>query len=260
MKNDINGHFHPDERPFVDQAYEWVENAARYHEAKLTDFLDPRQGYILHTLVNRHPDVQVKWDGGHEEAERRRALIAPDYRSLDGEDLGLQVLNIVPEEQKQSDLEHGDYMGSLLGLGIKRSKIGDIHVLPGGCHAVVTSDIADYLALHLSSVGRASVSVEVLPVSALKTAEVKLDPVELTVSSLRLDGIAADVVRLSRSKILAPIKAGRVRVNWKVEEDPSSHLKEGDVVSVQGFGRFKMLEVGSLTKKGRYRVKVGKFV
>ncbi|WP_025693104.1 YlmH family RNA-binding protein [Paenibacillus zanthoxyli] len=260
MKNEIYGHFHPDERQFVDRAYEWVENAARYHEVKLTDFLDPRQGYILQSLVNRHPDVKVRWDGGHEEAERRRALIAPDYRDLEDEDIALKVLSITPAEQKLSELEHGDYMGSLLGLGVKRSKIGDIHVLENGCHAVVTSDIADYLALNMSSVGRAPVSVEVLPVSELRRSEVRLEPMEITVSSLRLDGIAADVCRLSRSKILVPVKAGRVRVNWKVEEDPSFHLKESDVVSIQGFGRFKVLEIGGLTKRGRYRVRVGKFV
>lgn len=260
MKNEIYGHFHPDERPFVDRAYEWVENAALYHESRLTDFLDPRQAFILQSLVNRNPDVQARWDGGHPEAERRRALVAPDYRDLEEEDMGMKVLSIKPEEQKVSGLEHGDYMGSLLGLGIKRGKIGDIHVLPDGCHAVVTSDIADYLALNLTGVSRASASVDIVPVEELRTAEVKLEPMELTVSSLRLDGIAADVCRLSRSKIMAPIKAGRVRVNWKVEEDPSSHLKEGDIVSFQGFGRFKVLEVGGLTKKGRYRVRVGKFV
>ncbi|MDT3426485.1 RNA-binding protein YlmH [Paenibacillus forsythiae] len=260
MKNEIYGHFHPDERPFVDQAYEWVENAARYHELKLTDFLDPRQGYILQTLVNRHPDARVRWGGGGEEAERRRALVAPDYRDLEDEDMGLKVLNITPAAQKLMELEHGDYMGSLLGLGVKRSKIGDIHVLENGCHAVVTSDIADYLALHMSSVGRAPVTVEVLPVSELRSAEARLESMEITVSSLRLDGIAADVCRLSRSKVLVPVKAGRVRVNWKVEEDPSSHIKEGDVISIQGFGRFKVLEVGGLTKKGRYRVRIGKFV
>lgn len=140
-------------------------------------------------------------------------------------------------------------MGSILGLGVKRGKIGDIHVLDDGCHVVVAADIADYLAMNLTGVHRIQVSTEVLPLSALRNSEVKLEVMDLTVASLRLDGIAADVTRLSRSKILAPIKAGRVRVNWKVEEDPSCSLKDGDMVSIQGFGRFKVLEVGSLTKK-----------
>ena len=44
----------------------------------------------------------------------------------------------------------------------------------------------------------------------------------LSVASLRLDGIASDVYRVSRSKIVDPIRAGRCRVNWKTEEDPSA--------------------------------------
>ncbi|MNF02421.1 hypothetical protein D3C80_2015610 [compost metagenome] len=82
----------------------------------------------------------------------------------------------------------------------------------------------------------------------------------LTVASLRLDGIVSDVYRLSRSKVLIPIKAGRCRINWRTEEDPSKNLKEGDIVSLQGFGRFKVLELDGVTKKGRFRVKIGKFV
>ncbi|MBT2288045.1 RNA-binding protein [Paenibacillus albidus] len=260
MKNEIYGHFHPDERQFVDRAWDWVTAAGEYHETKLTDILDPRQGYILQSLVNRHPDVIVRWEGGHAGAERRRALVAPDYRELDGEDMELKVLAITSGEQKFLALEHGDYMGAILGLGIKRSKIGDIHVLDDGCHVVVTADIADYLSLNLHQVHKVNVSTGILPLASLRAGEVKLEPLEFSVASLRLDGIAADVTRLSRSKILVPIKGGRVRVNWKVEEDPSYGLKAGDMVSIQGFGRFKVLEVGGLTKKGRYRVQIGKFV
>ncbi|MNG13625.1 hypothetical protein D3C84_973130 [compost metagenome] len=76
---------------------------------------------------------------------------------------------------------------------------------------------------------------------------------------MRMDGIVSDVFRLSRAKVLLPIQAGRCRVNWKLEEDPSKPLKEGDMVSMQGFGRFKVLEVEGVSKKGRIRVKIGKF-
>ncbi|WP_211296524.1 RNA-binding protein [Paenibacillus donghaensis] len=260
MKQELYGHFHPDERQFVDKAWEWVSHAGDYHESKLTEFLDPRQGYIVQSLVNRHPDVQVRWEGGSPDAERKRALIAPDYRELDDEDMEMKVLAITSGESKFLSLEHGDYMGSILGLGIKRSKVGDIHVLEDGCHVIIAADIANYMNMNLTGVHRIQVSTELLPLSELRSSPVKLETMELTVASLRLDGIAADVTRLSRSKIMVPIKAGRVRVNWKVEEDPSCALKDGDVVSIQGFGRFKVLEIGSLTKKGRYRVQVGKFV
>ncbi len=260
MSKNIHEHVHPDEREFVDRASEWLEGAARYHELKLTDFLDPRQLQILSMLANSEPDVAIRLEGGSSQAERRRAIIAPDYRDLGDEDMKLAVLSITPADSKFTELGHGDYMGSVLGLGIKRAKIGDIHPREDGCHIVVAAEIADFLNLELRQVHRVSVFTEVLPIAALSASESELAEMELTVASPRLDGIVSDVYRMSRAKILAPIKAGRCRVNWKVEEDPSKTLRDGDTVSLQGFGRFRVLEIGDLTKKGRYRVRIGKFV
>lgn len=258
--SNVYSHFHPDEHRFVDKAAEWVERAAFEHAVKKTDFLDPRQAFIVATLANRQPDVNFRLDGGYEQAERKRAVIAPEYRYLDDEDMSIQVLSVASEDSKICALDHGDYLGSVLGLGIKREKIGDIHVLPDGAHILVASEIAEYIRLNLQQVHRVHVLTELLPLSRLRTAAEQLEQMSLSVASLRLDGIASDVYRLSRAKVLLPIKAGRCKVNWKQVEDPSAPLKEGDVVSMQGFGRFKLLEVEGMSKKGRIRVKVGKYV
>lgn len=260
MTIEIYEHFHADERGFVDRAVEWVERAAQLHELKRTDFLDPRQAFILQTIVNRHPDVTLRLDGGHPEAERRRAIIAPEYRYLDGEEMGLSVLSVTSGDQKFLALDHGDYMGAILSLGMKRDKIGDIHVLDEGCHCIIAEEVSHYMNTQLRQVHRIQVQTEILPIDRLQTANVRLEEMNLTVASFRLDGISSDAFRLSRAKIVLPIKAGRCRVNWKVEEDPSKLLKAGDVVSMQGLGRFKVLEIDGVTKKGRNRVKIGKFV
>lgn len=256
----LHSHFHPDEHPFVDKAMEWIEKAASLHVVKRTDFLDPRQAYILQTLANREPDVKVWMDGGYVDAERKRAIIAPDYKFVDQDQFGISVLSVKSGEQKFLSLEHGDYLGSILGLGIKRDKIGDIQVLEDGCHFLVADEIADYINLHLRQVHRVNVLTEILALDKLQVAHSEIQELHLSVASMRLDGIASDVFHLSRMKILPPIKAGRCRVNWKPEEDPSTPLAENDMVSMQGFGRFKVLEVEGMTKKGRFRVKVGKYV
>ncbi len=260
MRTDIYEHFKPEERQFVDRAWEWVVNAGDYHEAKLSDFLDPRQSHILQTLVNRHPDAALRLDGGYDGAERQRAFVAPDYRDLDGEAMRMKVISITSDDQRLSALQHGDYLGAILGLGLKREKVGDIHVREDGCHVVVAEEISSFLSMNLRQVHRVGVMTDILDLDSLKTAEAELEPLDLTVASLRLDGIAGDVYRLSRSKVLVPIKAGRCRVNWRTEEDPSKILKAGDIVALQGFGRFKVLECDGMTKKGRLRVKIGKFV
>lgn len=260
MRQELYVHFHPEERPFVDKASEWVERAAAQHAVKLTDFLDPRQSFILSSLASREGDVAIRLDGGYPEAERKRAVITPVYRDPDDVPADIAVLAVRSGDNKYLELDHGDYMGAILGLGIKRDVIGDIHVHEDGCHCLVTQEIADFLNIHLRQVHRVHVLTDVLPLEQLHVVKPELEEMSLTAASLRLDGIASDVWRISRAKIVDPIRAGRCRVNWKTEENPSALLKEGDIVSMKGLGRFKLTEVNGETKKGRIRLTVGKFI
>jgi len=258
--NKIYDHFHPDERAFVDRVEEWIERAAERHEWKRTDFMDPRQLDIVRSLANRSGSVVLRFEGGNPDSERQRALIAPDYAYLDDEPMGVQALAVTADSQGHLELDHGDYLGALLGLGVKRDLIGDIHVLEDGCHCLVTEEIADYVNIHLRQVHRVHVLTELIPLSSLRVMKPKLEEMSISVASMRLDGIASDAFRISRTKIVEPIRAGRCRVNWKVEENPSAALQAGDVVSMKGLGRFKVLDVEGMTKKGRFRVSIGKFI
>jgi len=260
MKSTLYEHFHPEEKPFVDRAMEWIERSAQLHELRRTDFLDPRQATIVTMLANRNPDISLRLDGGYPEAERCRAIIGPDYRDLDAESAGLAVLSVTAAGAAHLELDHGDYLGAILGLGLKRDRIGDIHVHESFCHIIVLDEIADYLNIHLRQVHRLNVLTDVLSLSELQKVVPKLEHMSLTVASMRLDGIASDVYRVSRAKIADPIKAGRCKVNWKTEESGSAALKEGDVVSFKGLGRFTVIEVDGVTKKGRIRVKIGKYI
>lgn len=258
MDKEWISHFSDDEKPFADKAWDWIKRAESNHSVKLTDFLDPRQGYILTTLANR-ADVLMRLDGGYEGAERKRAVITPDYRDPLEEDTGICVLAVTSPDSKFTSLEHGDFLGAILGLGVKRDKVGDIHVHGDVCHILVAQEIAEYFTMNMNQVHRVGVSTELLPLDKLRTADTRLEEMTLSVASLRMDGIVSDVWRLSRAKVLIPIKGGRCRLNWRVEEDPSTPLKDGDTVSLQGFGRFKVLEVEGVSKKGRMRVRIGKY-
>lgn len=259
MNEAILAHFHPDERPFVERMAKVAERAADRHRVELTDFLDPRQAAIADMLVRRHPGLHALFAGGHPGAERMRAVIAPSYIPLDPEDARLALIRIVPIGGGAEELEHGDYLGALLGLGIKRDKIGDLHVSADECQCVVAAEMADYIDLHLRKVHRVPVTTERLPVSALRPVIPETAELTLSVASLRLDAVAGDVWRLSRARVLEPIRAGRCRVNWMPVDDPARPLREGDTVSMRGFGRFRLVRVDGETKSGRLRITVAKF-
>ena len=60
---------------------------------KLTDFLDPRQQQIV-TMVIGQGDVAVQFDGATSQAERKRALIYPDYLVINEEEFQVEVLKL----------------------------------------------------------------------------------------------------------------------------------------------------------------------
>ncbi|WP_276676582.1 S4 domain-containing protein, partial [Caldibacillus debilis] len=76
-------------------------------------------------------------------------------------------------------------------------------------------------------------------------------------SSLRLDAVLSASVNLARQKVQQMIRQGLVKVNWKQTEDCDYPLREGDVISVRGFGRIKILG-SAKTKKEKWRLLIGK--
>ena len=53
-------HFRPSERAFIDTATGWVTSAENQYSPYLTPFIDPRQAYILKTLVAQTPDFLLE--------------------------------------------------------------------------------------------------------------------------------------------------------------------------------------------------------
>ena len=153
-----------------------------------------------------------------------------------------------------------DFLGSLMGLGIVREKIGDILVGPDSADLVVLDTVEDFLLGSWDSAGRAHLTVTALEPAHLHIPEVKCQEVRDTVSSLRLDAIASTGFRLARGKAAALIESGKVQVNWRECAKPDRLLAEGDTVSARGFGKFELTEVGGVTKKGRTSVLLKRYV
>jgi len=146
-----------------------------------------------------------------------------------------------------------------MGLGLKRAKFGDILIHGERIQFFAAQEVADYIRLHFHQVGRFTITLEEKTLDHVLPLEEKMEELTLTVSSLRLDAVLAQVSRNSRSKTLEMIKEGRVKVNWRLEENPSFPLEQGDVISARGIGRVKILSIGDRTKKEKLRITVGKW-
>ncbi|KRV43035.1 RNA-binding protein [Bacillus sp. TH007] len=251
--SDIYQHFRKDEQPFVDQVLGWKNIVLEQYRMKLTDFLDPREQFITQSVIQHSDELGLMFFGGYEEAERKRALIYPDYLAPTIQDFELTCFQ-VNYAKKFISIEHPNLLGSLIGTGLKRQKFGDLLFSEDNVQFICTSDVADFVRAQLTHVGRAPVSLEEISKADLQPVISKTDIKEDTISSLRLDAVCAAVSRQSRQKAQLLVKNGLVKVNWKVTEDPSFTIGEGDQLSVRGFGRFSLKTIDGKTKKDKFKV------
>ena len=231
-----------------------AEQASERNIPAATDFLSPQQraqALDLLRLAGISESAYVL-QGGYEGAERQVLQFLPDWMEPESAEAPIRCLRAVFREEEK--LSHRDFLGSLMGMGIVREKVGDILVAPGSADLLVLEGVADFLLQSWNSAGRAKLRVSAIEPENLHIPTVQRKEVRDTVSSLRLDAVAASGFRLARGKAAALIESGKVQLNWRECVKPDKLLEAGDVVSARGFGKFELSEVGGLTRKGRVSI------
>ena len=183
------------------------------------------------------------------------------YGGMDGaERFPICAVKIEPLAEKFAEnFSHRDFMGAILNLGIDRSTIGDICVEGKCAYVFCTSAMSVFLQETLEQVRHTK--VRCVPVEKLEALpEKKLSYREEHVASLRCDGIVSAVWRLSRSQGQTLFSQKKVFVNGRLTENGSQMLKDGDTVSVRGFGKFIFRGEKNTTKKGRLVIGADLFV
>ena len=235
--------------------------AVKTNKLVRSDFLDPHQVSLAQNVLGSLTACDYTFYGGFPGAERAITVFRPDFTDEDEQEqfVGkvLTILEIVPNAR--GSLSHRDYLGALMGLGIKREVTGDIIVADEKCSIIVLSEIAGFISENLFKVGNTGITLRILntmeSVPDPKAAEIKT-----TVAALRLDSFCAPAFGISRSKAVDFIKAGRVNLNWETIQNPDKVVNEGDTVSLKGKGRAVLEKVGSRTRKDRITINIKKLV
>ena len=159
------------------------------------------------------------------------------------------------------ELSHKDYLGSLMALGLNRSAAGDIFVTDKySAVAAVSGKIADFVCENLKKVATDAVRVDVLGDPENFSFERKFEERVLTVASMRLDCVVAAITGLSRTNTLELIERDAVEVSYTPAASPSQNVREGDELTVRGYGKFIVYSDEGLTRKSRIRLTVRRYV
>ncbi len=266
MKNNrehiLKGIGKPEDRLAAAKLLDKSELSRRTNKPVHSDFLDPRQQKLAEGLMKSAGITSISFYGGYEEAERSVALFIPEM--LQDDELEeykkgiMKVIEITPPSR--NSLTHRDYLGALMGLGIRRDVTGDIVISDEKCSIIVLNDIADYIAGNLTRVGNIGVSLKISDIIESCLPSNKGTELKAVVSALRLDCICASAFGLSRSKAAEYIKSGKVQLEWEITQSTDKTVKEGDTLSLRGRGRAVLDKVGGRTKKDRINIIIRKYV
>lgn len=238
---------------------ELYERARNKKIGVVSDFLSPDIAIFFEDHIKKAGahDMSYHYDYGFSEGERGRLVFYKSFYSSEDMDSQIGLLKLTA---RNGGLEHRSILGSILGLGIVREKIGDITVAVDGFEAKVAVDkhLVPFFLNEWCKVGHEKIVLETTEDSAVYPRP--LEEMMIIVSSYRLDAVISKAYPQSRSEGQEAIVSGRIKVNHRLIEKTNHVLSPGDLISYRGKGRFKILSDLGMTKKDRYKVEIGKYI
>jgi len=246
-----------DERILLSRVLDAYKYSEKNFAMKTTQFLNVHE-LVLAKRALAKTGTSFNSFGGYDDAERQIIACYPDFMHIENDDFPIHIIQICGRDL--DGLSHRDYLGSILGLGIKREKIGDIVIADNGGYIMCISDISRYIVEQLEKVGNKNIKVQICDKFSVQMPEKRFKETFATVASLRLDAVISAITALSRSEAADLIKSGKVTLNWEQTESTNDIVNVGQIISVKGMGRMEVSEIKGTTKKGRIGITTRRYI
>ena len=160
--------------------------------------------------------IRMISDGVFCDAERKVLFFLPSYLEEPPED-ELICLELAPRAPNR------DFLGALMGLGIRREMLGDLMVTENKAQLVALPSVKALIERELTEVRHTRIEVLEIPreaLSAVRHTEVR----SVNAASLRADVLVAAVWNLSRTRAKEAFSTGKVRRNGTELSNPAEML------------------------------------
>ncbi len=269
MKTTTQRFIKPDDKLLYARVLDRLFLCAKHKSDTFTDFLDPRSSGLFLDAARadikemHYNAIEPVCFGGFMSAERRMIgfLVADniDEQTPHADIFPITPLCVTYNRKFAKPPSHRDYLGSLIGLGIDRSKLGDIVIKDTedcGALIFVHTELSDYIRANLETVGRVHVDIsEAHDMAASLDEAIAGNGKEMrfTAGSMRLDAVVGAVFHLSRSNAQKLVSSETVFVNWQPITASDHRIKENDTITVRKRGRVCITDIGT-TSRGRVAI------
>ncbi|WP_209686626.1 RNA-binding protein [Lactobacillus colini] len=244
-------HFDIKEKPIVDRYVGFFNRFLFQNEPILTDFLNPREEYIFKEIVGGYG--QVYEYGGYDKAEKKRLFLCDWTTPYSVQDFEIVCLEI-EYNQKWDTITHSQILGVLTNLGVEINTFGDIiSDGEGKWQFFVKKELTNFFAEQITKIGRTKVKIKKIDSQHILQVKDDSQEKEAISVSMRLDTVVSAVTNLSRSQVKTALANNNIKLNWHDAVESHIIINIGDVLSIQHFGRIKILDIIA-TKKGKMKI------
>ncbi len=230
----------------------------KYQTPQFSTFLNEAQIALVKENAGAMPGFECKFFGGYENAMRTVFGVFPEWQGVETESFPIKAIKITKKYKKE--LSHRDYLGTVLSKGINREQVGDILVNGDACYIFILADIAEYIASGIDKIANVGVKAAVCEISDIEIPEPKFQIINTVAASLRLDAVVAAMLNVSRKEASSLVLGEKVSINHIPCNNTSHILKENDIISVRGSGRYIFCGTGGMTRSDRRHIIIKKFI
>ena len=246
-----------DEKILFSNIFDKIKKSVYSSYPLFTSFLTPSEQKKLGDRKKIADKINFVPFGGYDNAERKVYAFSTD-ENVDLSEFPIDKIKITTKDKKV--FEHRAYLGSILSLGIKREKIGDIVIMDDFAIVFCMSDITEFLLYNLTKISNSFVDCTLYYDDVIIDDDKRFKEVSKTVSSLRLDCVVSAFCDKSRSVSDSFINERLVSLNYEVTKNNSSKISNGDILSVRGFGKAQIQTDFPLSKKGKNRILIKYYI
>ena len=256
----------PEDKLLISKMLDKIELSKSKNKIENTDFLDMYQKHLLEKILKQEKVDNYIISGGTEDTERNIIVFYPEklktvvginYKKV----LPIVCIRINLPKEMYGKYSHRDYLGGLMKLGIKREKVGDICVFEDGADILILDEISKFLLNNITGLTRFSKSnIEIINVENIRKKKIEKEELKIIVPSMRLDAVISELLRTSRGKSEEIINEQRVFVNFENIDKLTKQIKEKDLITVRGKGRFEITKIEGTTRNDRIKLIVNKFI
>lgn len=219
-------------------------NIEKIERGESTNFLNKKDIYTITKILDKKK-IEYQVFIPYEEAEKQ--IIYVSSKSV--------TLYLVKTKEK---LTHPKILGTLFSLSIAEDCFGDIIINHDSYYIMVVDKIKKYIETNFIRVGKIKVLLEEKDFSEIADYQLSYQEWKLSISSIRMDNIVAKLIPTSRKKAMEIISNQRVTINYELLKNNNYVIKEKDIFSIRGVGKFKAVSITS--GNGKYRIILYKYI